>query len=98
MVTTPVQHTVRCTELAPTRVSNDLDLLRINLQTATQRRMKDGIEKNMKLKLIFVSTAIALAQVAPLNAQSVSPEDRYTKKAGGAGQMRVQKTGEDWRI
>ena len=52
----------------------------------------------MKLMLIFVSLAIALVQIAPLNAQSVSPEGRYTKKAGGAGEMRVQKTGEDWRI
>jgi hypothetical protein len=52
----------------------------------------------MKLLFIFVSLAIALVQIAPLNAQSVSPEGRYTKKAGGAGEMRVQKTGEDWRI
>ena len=52
----------------------------------------------MNLKLIFVSIAIALLQVAPLNAQSASPEGRYTKRSGGAGEMRVQKTGEDWRI
>ena len=52
----------------------------------------------MKLKLIFVCLAIALVQIAPLNAQSVSPEGRYTRKAGGAGDMRVEKTGEGWRV
>jgi hypothetical protein len=50
------------------------------------------------MKLSSISLAIVLVQIAPLNAQSVSPEGRYTKKAGGAGEMRVQKTGEDWRI
>jgi hypothetical protein len=52
----------------------------------------------VKLKLIFVCLAIALVQITPLNAQSVSPEGRYTRKAGGAGDMRVEKTGKGWRV
>jgi hypothetical protein len=52
----------------------------------------------MNLELVFVSLAIDLAQITPSNAQSVSPEGRYTKKAGGAGEMRVEKTEQDWRI
>ena len=54
----------------------------------------------MKLKLIFVCLAVALVQIPPLNAQSVSPEGRYTRtiKAGGRGDMRVEKTGEGWRV
>jgi hypothetical protein len=52
----------------------------------------------MKLKLIFVSLAIALAQITPSDAQSNSPAGRYTKKSGGASEMRVQKTEQGWRI
>jgi hypothetical protein len=52
----------------------------------------------MKLKLLFVSVAIALAQITPSDAQSISPVGHYTKKRGGAGEMRVQKAGADWRI
>ena len=52
----------------------------------------------MKLKFIFVVLAIALVQIAQLNAQSVSPAGHYTKKRGGAGEMRVEKTGEGWRV
>ena len=52
----------------------------------------------MKLKLLFVSLAIALAQIAPSDAQSISPAGYYTKKRGGPGQMRVQKVGAEWRI
>jgi hypothetical protein len=52
----------------------------------------------MKLKLLFVSVAIALAQIAPSDAQSISPAGYYTKKRGGPGEMRVQKVGAEWRI
>jgi hypothetical protein len=45
----------------------------------------------MKLKLLFVSVAIALVQITPSDAQSISPAGHYTKKRGGAGEMRVQK-------
>ena len=62
----------------------------------------------MKLKLIFVCLAIALVQITPSDAQSISPEGRYTRKAPyaervrsgysdrhiGSGDMRVEKTGE----
>ena len=52
----------------------------------------------MKPKLIFVCLAIASGQITPLNAQSVSPEGHYTKKAGGPGEMRVEKSEGGWRI
>jgi hypothetical protein len=52
----------------------------------------------MKLKLLFVSLAIALAQITPSDAQSISPAGHYTKKRGGPGEMRVQKVGAEWRI
>jgi hypothetical protein len=52
----------------------------------------------MKLKLIFVFLAIALAPIRPSNAQSISPAGHYTKKSGGAGEMRVEQTGEGWRV
>jgi hypothetical protein len=52
----------------------------------------------MKLILVFVSLAVALAQTTPSNAQSISPAGRYTKKSGGAGEMRVQKTEQGWRV
>jgi hypothetical protein len=52
----------------------------------------------MKLKLVFVSLAIALAQITPSNAQSISPAGYYSKKSGGPGELRVEKTGEGWRV
>jgi hypothetical protein len=52
----------------------------------------------MKLKLLFVSVAITLAQITPSDAQSISPAGHYTKKRGGAGEMWVQKAGAEWRI
>src|SRR5262245_30436161 len=52
----------------------------------------------MKLKLIFVCLAVALVQINPSNAQSASPAGRYSKKSGGAGEMRVEKTQEGWRV
>src|SRR5215510_9546940 len=52
----------------------------------------------MKLKLLFVSVAITLAQITPSDAQSISPAGHYTKKRGGAGEMWVQKAGTEWRI
>ena len=52
----------------------------------------------MKLKLIFVCLAIALVQITPLNAQAVSPPGHYSKKSGGAGEMRVEKSEGGWRI
>ena len=52
----------------------------------------------MKLKFLFVVLAIALVQIAQLNAQSVSPAGHYTKKRGGVGEMRVEKTDEGWRV
>jgi hypothetical protein len=41
--------------------------------------------QKMKLKFLFVVLAIALVQIAQLNAQSVSPAGHYTKKRGGVG-------------
>jgi hypothetical protein len=52
----------------------------------------------VKLKLIFVCLAVVLVQITPLNAQSVSPAGHYTKKRGGVGEMRVEKTQEGWRV
>ena len=52
----------------------------------------------MNLKLIFVSLAIALAQIIPSNAQSISPAGHYSKKSGGPGQMRVEKSEGGWRV
>jgi hypothetical protein len=52
----------------------------------------------MKLTLVLVSLAIPLAQIAPSDAQSISPAGHYTKKRGGPGEMRVQKVGAEWRI
>jgi hypothetical protein len=51
----------------------------------------------MTLKLVFVSL-VALAQITPSNAQSVSPAGHYSKKSGGAGEMRVEQTGDGWRV
>jgi hypothetical protein len=52
----------------------------------------------VKLKLLFVWLAMALVQITPLNAQSVSPAGHYFKKSGGAGEMRVRKTEGGWRV
>jgi hypothetical protein len=52
----------------------------------------------MKLKLIFVSLAIAFVQIAPSNAQSISPAGHYTKMSGGLGEMRVEKSEGGWRV
>ena len=52
----------------------------------------------MKLKLVFVSLAIALAQITPSNAQSISPAGHYSKKSGGPGEMRVEKSEGGWRV
>jgi hypothetical protein len=48
--------------------------------------------------LIFVCLAIALMQITPLNAQSVSPAGHYSKRSGGAGEMRVKKSENGWRV
>jgi hypothetical protein len=39
-----------------------------------------------------------LVQVTPLEAQPVSPAGHYTKKRDGAGEMRVERTSEGWRV
>ena len=52
----------------------------------------------MKLKLIFVCLAIALAQITPSDAQSISPAGHYTKKRYGPGDLWVQKAEAEWRI
>jgi hypothetical protein len=52
----------------------------------------------MKLKLVFVSLAIALAQITPSNAQSISPAGHYTKKSLGLGEMGVEKSEGGWRV
>ena len=52
----------------------------------------------MKLKLVSVSLAIALAQITPSNAQSISPAGHYSKKSGGPGEMRVEKSEGGWRV
>ena len=52
--------------------------------------IKTSQEKTVKLKLIFVCLAIALAQITPLNAQAVSPPGHYSKKSGGAGEMAIR--------
>ena len=52
----------------------------------------------MNLKLVFVSLAIALAQITPSNAQSISPAGHYSKKSGGPGEMRVEKSEGGWRV
>src|SRR5262249_1912335 len=45
-----------------------------------------------------VCLAIALVQITPLNAQAVSPAGHYSKKSGGAGEMRVEKSEGGWHI
>jgi hypothetical protein len=52
----------------------------------------------MKLKLIFVSLAIALVQITPSDADSVSPAGHYSKRSGGPGEMRVEKSEGGWRV
>ena len=52
----------------------------------------------MKLKRIFVCLAIALVQITPSDAQSISPAGHYTKKRYGPGDLWVQKAGAEWRI
>jgi hypothetical protein len=52
----------------------------------------------VKLKLVSGCLAISLVQAAALEAQPVSPAGHYTKKRGGAGEMRVEKTSEGWRV
>ncbi len=47
---------------------------------------------------MFVVLAIALAQITPSDAQSISPAGHYTKKRGGAGEMRVERTPKGWRV
>jgi hypothetical protein len=51
----------------------------------------------MKAKLVFASL-IALAQITPSNAQSISPAGHYSKKSGGPGEMRVEKSEGGWRV
>jgi hypothetical protein len=53
----------------------------------------------VKLKLIFVCLAIALVQITPSDAQSISPAGHYTyNRRGQLGEMRVQKVGAEWRV
>ncbi len=53
----------------------------------------------MKLKLILVCLAIALVQITPSDAQSISPAGHYTyNRRGQLGEMRVQKAGAEWRV
>jgi hypothetical protein len=52
----------------------------------------------VKLKLICVALAGALVPITPSKAQSISPAGHYTKKRGGEGKMRVEKTGEGWTV
>jgi hypothetical protein len=52
----------------------------------------------MRLKFVLFSLAIALAQITPSNAQSISPAGHYSKKSGGPGQMRVEKSEGGWRV
>src|SRR5262245_41588542 len=53
----------------------------------------------LKLKLISGCFAVAFMQIAPSNAQSISPAGHYTyNRAGQRGEMRVQKVGAEWRI
>jgi hypothetical protein len=52
----------------------------------------------MRLKITFVFFVFALAQITPSDAQSISPAGHYTKKRGGAGEMRVVRTAEGWRV
>lgn len=51
----------------------------------------------VKLKLISIVLAGALAPITPLNAQS-SPAGHYTKKRGGEGEMRIEKAEDGWRV
>jgi hypothetical protein len=52
----------------------------------------------MNFKLLVVYLAIALAQITPSNAQSISPTGHYSKKSNGAGEMRVEKSEGGWRV
>jgi len=53
----------------------------------------------VKLKLIFVGLTIALVQITPSDAQSISPAGHYTyNRRGQLGEMRVQKAGAEWRV
>jgi hypothetical protein len=52
----------------------------------------------VKLKLVSGCLGISLAQVAALGATPLSPTGHYTKQRDGAGEMRVEKTSEGWRV
>jgi hypothetical protein len=52
----------------------------------------------VKSKVIPIALVGALVAITPLNARSNSPAGHYTKKTGGQGKMRVEKTGEGWRV
>jgi hypothetical protein len=52
----------------------------------------------VKLKLISIVLAGALAPITQLNAQLISPAGDYTKKGGGEGKMRVEKAEQGWRV
>jgi hypothetical protein len=56
------------------------------------------LEAIVKSKLISLTLAGALLSITPLKAQSISPAGHYTKKHGGQGKMRVEKTGKGWRV
>jgi hypothetical protein len=66
---------------------------------AMRRQVRPDRSKTVKLKLIFVCLAIALAQITPSDAQSISPAGHYTyNRRGQLGEMRVQKAGAEWRV
>ena len=52
----------------------------------------------MKVKLVCACLALALMQITPSYAQSISPAGQYSKQSGGAGKMRVETAGEGWRV
>jgi hypothetical protein len=52
----------------------------------------------MKFMLALFSFAIAMAYISFSNAQSTSLAGRYIKKSGGAGEMRVEKSDQGWRV
>jgi hypothetical protein len=55
-------------------------------------------EETVNLKLVSGCLAISLVQVTAVEAQPASPSGHYTKKRDGAGEMRVEKTSEGWRV
>src|SRR5262245_19196026 len=89
----PIKYSRVC---APRHETDDLFNKAYGCLASAKQDLMGGM---VKLKLISGCLAIALMQIAPSNAQSVSPAGHYSyNRRGQLGEMRVQKVGSEWRI